>query len=119
MRYPLGAGADDTSPNTVLGIWVYEARRLFRDRLVGEKAQDQFDSILNKAMRSDWSIDLNSMEKEGDAMYVTWGSTIAQDPITARFGKPIGRLSNTDMQEFVAKAIVGYGKRYFIFYGPV
>lgn len=92
-------------------MWAYEARRLFRDRLVGQKSQDQFDDILSSVVRSDWSTDLSSLDHEGGAMYVTWGSAHKQDVVSNPFGRPLGRLSSADMEEIVAQGVVAYGKR--------
>ena len=84
---------------------------MFRDRLVGEKALDHFDAILNSVLRSDWSTDSSSLEQEGGAFYVTWGSHhSSSENVATQFGKPLGRLSAVDMQEVVTKAIVAYGR---------
>ena len=109
MRYPLSDTG--SSQDRLLEMWSYEARRLFRDRLVGEKALDHFDAILNSVLRSDWSTDSSSLEQEGGTFYVTWGSHHgSSDNVGTQFGKPLGRLSAADMQEVVAKAIVAYGR---------
>jgi dynein heavy chain 2 len=93
-------------------MWAYEARRLFRDRLVGEKAVDQFDAILGSVLQSDWSASLSSLDQDGGAFYVTWGSPQSSkaDGLGNPFGHPLGRLSATDMQEVVAKAVTTFGE---------
>lgn len=93
-------------------MWAYEARRLFRDRLVGEKAIDQFDAILGSVLQSDWSASLTSLDQDGGVFYVTWGSPQSSraDGIGNQFGRPLGRLSATDMQEVVARAVTTFGK---------
>ena len=94
-------------------MWAYEGRRLFRDRLVSEKSLDQFDSILNSVLRSDWSTDASSLDQDGGAFYVTWGSphsTSSVDTISAQFGRALGRLSATDLQDIVTKEIIAYGR---------
>ena len=114
MRYPLrstSSGGVASQPQSVLlEMWAYEACRLFRDRLVGQESQERFDTILSSVVRSDWSLDVSSLEKEGGAMYVTWGASQSQDKVTSLFGQSLGRLSSTDLQEIVAKGIVGYGE---------
>ena len=127
MRYPLAQSADSaagmgggahSSPRVLLEMWAYEACRLFRDRLVGTKSQEKFDSILNAVVRSDWSVDLSSSEQEGKPLYVSWGASSAQqggggrDSFGANFGCPLGRLAGADMQETVAKGVVAYGKSF-------
>ena len=93
-------------------MWAYEARRLFRDRLVGEKAVDQFDAILGSVLQSDWSASLSSLDQDGGVFYVTWGSTQSSkaDGLGNSFGRPLGRLSATDMQAVVAKAVTTFGE---------
>ena len=113
IRYPL---AQDTgngvSSGHLLEMWAYEARRLFRDRLVGEKAVDQFDAILNSVLQSDWSTSVSSLDQEGGAFYVTWGSpqSSKHDGASGQFGRPLGRLSAADMQEVVARAVTTFSK---------
>ena len=93
-------------------MWAYEARRLFRDRLVGEKAVDQFDAILGSVLQSDWSASLSPLDQDGGAFYVTWGSTQSSkaDGLGNPFGRPLGRLSATDMQAVVARAVTTFGE---------
>ena len=110
LRYPLSDSSD--TQDRLLEMWAYEARRLFRDRLVGEKALDQFDAILNSILRFDWSADSSSLDQEGGAFYVTWGShhSSLSDDIGTQFGRSLGRLSAVDMQEMVTKAVIAYGR---------
>ena len=93
-------------------MWAYEARRLFRDQLVGDKAVDQFDAILGSVLQSDWSASLSSLDQDGGAFYVAWGSPQLSktDGFGNQFGRPLGRLSATDMQEVVARAVTTFGK---------
>ena len=104
------------SQEVLLEMWAYEARRLFRDRLVGEKAVDQFDAILGSVLQSDWSASLSSLDQDGGVFYVTWGSpqsSKSADGLGNQFGRPLGRLSATDMQEVVAKAVTTFGEDSF------
>lgn len=112
MRYPLS----DNTPthDLVLEAWSYEARRLFRDQLIGEKSLDQFDAILNSILRSDWSTDASQLDEDGGLYYVTWGSTptseLTNPSVRFKIGRPLGKLSALDMQQVVAKAMVAYGE---------
>ena len=114
-RYPLsqdssnGAGGR-SSQDALLEMWAYEARRLFRDRLVGEKALDQFEAILGSVLQSDWSASASSLDQDGGAFYVTWGCPQSSkgDGVGSLFGRPLGRLSAADMQEVVARAITTF-----------
>ena len=113
LRYPLSDQSD--SQNQVLEAWSYEARRLFRDKLIGDSALDQFDAILNSVLRSDWSTDMVSIDQGDGALYVTWGSTSSANSevkgYSSKIGRSLGRLSGPDMQEVVAKAMITYGKK--------
>lgn len=42
----------------VLEVVAYEARRLFRDRIVGTKELQVFDSILTSVFQGDWGSDV-------------------------------------------------------------
>lgn len=42
----------------VLEVLAYEARRLFRDRIVGMKELQVFDNILTKVFQGDWGSDV-------------------------------------------------------------
>ena len=58
LRYDLTAGTQQHTADTVLEIWVYEARRLFRDRIVGQDSQAKFDKLLMSVVRADWSANI-------------------------------------------------------------
>ena len=96
-------------PVSLLQMWAYEARRIFRDRLVGDKAYDKFESILASVLQRDWSLDLASSEPDGGAFYVTWGHTPSATNLSQSFGRQLGRLSAVDMEEMVTKSIIAYG----------
>ena len=98
---------------SLLEMWTYEARRIFRDRLVGDKACDKFENILTSVLQTDWSVDLATSEAEG-VFYVTWGHTPSTPNLSSSFGQQLGRLAAADMEEIVAKAIISYGKTYVL-----
>ncbi len=52
------------------------------------------------------------MDQDGAAFYVTWGAghVSSGDAAAAKFGRPLGRLSATDLQDVVAKGIIAYGR---------
>ena len=58
LRYDLTSGARENTSDTVLEIWAYEARRLFRDRIVGPENQAKVDKLLMSVVRSDWSANI-------------------------------------------------------------
>ena len=90
-------------------MWAYEARRIFRDRLVGDRAHDKFESILTSVLQTDWSIDLSSSSEADDAFYVTWGPSPSSTDLSLSSGRKLSRLATTDVEEMVAKAIISYG----------
>ena len=96
---------------SLLEMWAYEARRIFRDRLVGDKACDKFENILTSVLQTDWSVDLATSEAEG-VFYVTWGHSPSTTDLSLSFGQQLGRLAAADMEEIVAKAIISYGTCY-------
>ena len=51
-------GKSTTATDTVLEIVAYEARRLFRDRIVTTKDLNAFDNILVSVIRGDWGSDV-------------------------------------------------------------
>ena len=90
-------------------MWAYEARRIFSDRLVGDKAHDKFESILSSVLQTDWSVDLASTPEASDSFYATWGQSPSTTDLALSFGRKLCRLASVDMEEMVAKAIISYG----------
>uniref|UniRef100_H2ZF02 AAA+ ATPase domain-containing protein n=1 Tax=Ciona savignyi TaxID=51511 RepID=H2ZF02_CIOSA len=73
MRYDEACMVGDgRAPDSLLSVWVYEAYRLFRDRIVGGKGKDRFDQMLSSILAHDWSI--NASECMNNDYYVTWGA---------------------------------------------
>ncbi|XP_069679211.1 cytoplasmic dynein 2 heavy chain 1 isoform X2 [Periplaneta americana] len=109
MRYDFKE--DDQSTNRVLEILVYEAMRLFRDKLVSDEDKAQFDSIVSRVLESDWSRD-SVIDKLSGIYYVTSGaSTVipAGAPLPP-FGKPLGKMEFGDWSSMVEKGIVHFGR---------
>jgi hypothetical protein len=61
-------------------VLVYEAMRLFRDKLVCEEDQSQFDSIITRVLESEWSRDLLLEKLSGIHMFMNsmifWGRSL-------------------------------------------
>ncbi|KAJ8280434.1 hypothetical protein GJAV_G00054510 [Gymnothorax javanicus] len=114
LRYDLTAGKSQNSADAVLEVVAYEARRLFRDRIVGTKDLNVFDNILQSAIRGDWGSDV--LDNMSDSFYVTWGAAHEAGAIMAPgqslppHGKPLGCLSSADLREVIQKGIVLYGR---------
>ena len=60
LRYDFSSMKNDNSSDNLLEVWTYEACRLFKDRLVGNDAQEKFDQLLEKVLRADWSSNASS-----------------------------------------------------------
>lgn len=52
------SGSSNHPLDYVLEIVAYEARRLFRDKIVGAKELHVFDSILTAVLQGDWGSDI-------------------------------------------------------------
>lgn len=50
-------------------VWMYEACRLFRDKLVEEEDIQKFDGFLLSSVQSDWGVDMR--DSLLNAFYVT------------------------------------------------
>lgn len=73
---------------------------------LGQNSKSEFDSIIASVLRSDWSVDLPTSTPH---YYVTWGATHVIEG-TSQFGKPVGKLSTTDLAEIIQKATITYSK---------
>lgn len=119
FRYTVDSSSIGATADHLLEICAYEARRLFRDRMVGEHAE-KCDNIIKSVIRSDWSVHLDNLD---NAYYVTWGGsakavaaeqTEANASISATslhaFGRPLGRLGPTDLRQVLAKGMLTFSK---------
>ncbi|XP_072546992.1 cytoplasmic dynein 2 heavy chain 1 isoform X2 [Salminus brasiliensis] len=111
LRYDLTAGKCVTPADSVLEVIAYEARRLFRDRIVSSKDLNTFDNILSSVIRGDWGSDV--LDNMSDTFFVTWGATHEgrnpNQPLPP-YGKPLGRLNTSDLAEVIRKGVVVYGR---------
>nr|XP_032832089.1 cytoplasmic dynein 2 heavy chain 1 [Petromyzon marinus]XP_032832097.1 cytoplasmic dynein 2 heavy chain 1 [Petromyzon marinus]XP_032832104.1 cytoplasmic dynein 2 heavy chain 1 [Petromyzon marinus] len=115
LRYdPSSGDRASSSADAVLEVWAYESCREFRDRLVGSRARDTFDAALASVLHSDWGS--NPLPQLADAYYVTWGahhmSVSAPGQPLPQHGKPLGRLSSTDLKSVIKKGLVHFAREY-------
>ncbi|GAB5577021.1 cytoplasmic dynein 2 heavy chain 1 isoform X12 [Prionailurus iriomotensis] len=119
FRYDLEGGSSNHPLDYVLEIVAYEARRLFRDKIVGAKELHLFDSILTSVFQGDWGSDiLDNMAGSagGDSFYVTWGARHSSGARPAPgqplppHGKPLGKLSSADLKDVIKKGLIHYGR---------
>uniref|UniRef100_H2M4S9 Cytoplasmic dynein 2 heavy chain 1 n=1 Tax=Oryzias latipes TaxID=8090 RepID=H2M4S9_ORYLA len=111
LRYDLTA-AQSNLTQSVLEVIAYEARRLFRDRLVSSKDLHTFDNMLSSVIRGDWSSD--ALDNMADGFYVTWGcsegTVMAPCQPLPPHGKQLGRLDSSDLREVIQKGVMLYNR---------
>nr|XP_023648221.1 cytoplasmic dynein 2 heavy chain 1 isoform X1 [Paramormyrops kingsleyae]XP_023648222.1 cytoplasmic dynein 2 heavy chain 1 isoform X1 [Paramormyrops kingsleyae] len=114
LRYDLSTGGSHDPADALLEVVSYEARRLFRDRIVASKDLSAFDNILQAVVRGDWGSD--ALDNMADTFYVTWGaahearSAIAPGQPLPPHGRPLGRLNSADLKEVIHKGVVLYSR---------
>ncbi|XP_058542508.1 cytoplasmic dynein 2 heavy chain 1 isoform X7 [Neofelis nebulosa] len=114
FRYDLEGGSSNHPLDYVLEIIAYEARRLFRDKIVGAKELHLFDSILTSVFQGDWGSDI--LDNMADSFYVTWGARHSSGARPAPgqplppHGKPLGKLSSADLKDVIKKGLIHYGR---------
>ncbi|XP_045342577.1 cytoplasmic dynein 2 heavy chain 1 isoform X15 [Leopardus geoffroyi] len=114
FRYDLEGGSSNHPLDYVLEIVAYEARRLFRDKIVGAKELHLFDSILTSVFQGDWGSDI--LDNMADSFYVTWGARHSSGARPAPgqplppHGKPLGKLSSADLKDVITKGLIHYGR---------
>uniref|UniRef100_A0A671UTR1 Cytoplasmic dynein 2 heavy chain 1 n=1 Tax=Sparus aurata TaxID=8175 RepID=A0A671UTR1_SPAAU len=112
LRYDLTAGNQTHMLFDVLEVVAYEARRLFRDRLVSSKDLHTFDNILSSIIRGDWGSD--ALDNMTDGFYVTWGASegavMAPGQALPPHGKQLGRLHSADLKQVIQKGVVLYSR---------
>ncbi|MXQ96699.1 hypothetical protein E5288_WYG013272 [Bos mutus] len=114
FRYDLEGGSSNHPLDYVLEIVAYEARRLFRDKIVGAKELHLFDSILTSVFEGDWGSDV--LDNMADNFYVTWGAqhtsgtrSVPGQPLPPH-GKPLGKLNSSDLKDVIKKGLIHYGR---------
>ncbi|XP_029136209.2 dynein cytoplasmic 2 heavy chain 1 [Labrus bergylta] len=111
LRYDITAAQSNVT-DSVLEVVAYEARRLFRDRLVSSKDLHTFDNILSSIIRGDWGSD--ALDNMTDGFYVTWGASegavIAPGQSLPPHGKQLGCLDSADLKQVIQKGVVLYSR---------
>eukprot|EP00002_Diphylleia_rotans_P017833 TRINITY_DN345_c0_g1_i5.p1 TRINITY_DN345_c0_g1~~TRINITY_DN345_c0_g1_i5.p1 ORF type:complete len:2631 (-),score=563.81 TRINITY_DN345_c0_g1_i5:572-7306(-) len=86
----------DFSSADFMEIWVYEAQRIFRDRLVGSSTQDKWDSIINP---------ISKQFSSGVDLKEVYFSTFASAGVD---GKLLKKVSAKDYLQLVATGLQSY-----------
>ncbi|OQR98203.1 dynein heavy chain [Achlya hypogyna] len=90
----------DLATEDVLDVVAYEARRLFRDRLVDAESQAKFDAALHTILKQQW----RHSAKLGDVYFTSVGTKRVEDAAVV----PLRRMAVEDFQAAVAQGIVLY-----------
>ncbi|XP_068122972.1 cytoplasmic dynein 2 heavy chain 1 isoform X2 [Hyperolius riggenbachi] len=113
-QWILGLFRYDLTGDHVLEIVAYEARRLFRDRIVTSKELNVFDNILITVLQGDWGSDV--LDNMAESFHVTWGalheagSVLAPGQPLPPHGRPLGRLNSTDFKDVIKKGIIQFSR---------
>ncbi|XP_013869519.1 cytoplasmic dynein 2 heavy chain 1 [Austrofundulus limnaeus] len=111
LRYDL-TSAQSNLTDSILEVVAYEARRLFRDRLVSSKDVHNFENILSSIIRGDWGSDV--LDNLTDGFYVTWGASegavMAPGQLLPPHGKQLGCLDSADLKQVIQKGVVLYSR---------
>ncbi|XP_018025771.1 cytoplasmic dynein 2 heavy chain 1, partial [Hyalella azteca] len=106
LRYTLPV--EDSSPLPLLRVWLYEACRMFRDKLAEEEDMQKFDRIVLTCLQSDWNLDLSDMMHD-NTFFTTAGVAVptAGAPLPPN-GHLLGLLDEAAWSTVVAKAVAQY-----------
>ncbi|XP_068082912.1 cytoplasmic dynein 2 heavy chain 1 [Anabrus simplex] len=109
FRYEIGS--QDKGTDCILEVVIYEAMRLFRDKLVGHDDRNKFDTILKQILDSDWSKD-SVMDKASGTFFVTAGSMnpVSSGAPVPALGKPLGKLETDDWISTIERGIQLFGR---------
>uniref|UniRef100_A0A3Q3WZD5 Cytoplasmic dynein 2 heavy chain 1 n=1 Tax=Mola mola TaxID=94237 RepID=A0A3Q3WZD5_MOLML len=111
LRYDLTAAQSNVT-DSVLEVVAYEARRLFRDRLVSPKDLHNFENILSSIVQGEWGSD--ALDNMTDGFYVTWGApegaVMAPGQCLPPHGKLLGRLDSADLKQVIQQGVVLYSR---------
>ena len=100
----------DAAPSIedILLVWVYEANRVFCDRLIGGKAREGFRGILNEILFKNWKTDLVSLLHSSQHLYYISLSNTKAVLIGEETFKPLVRIDESSLKELVQKTITNY-----------
>ena len=92
----------------ILLVWVYEANRVFCDRLIGGKAREGFHGILNEILFKDWKTDLVSLLRSSEHLYYISFSNAKPVRIGEETFRPLTRIDESSLRELVQKTVTNY-----------
>ncbi|KAI6655602.1 cytoplasmic dynein 2 heavy chain 1-like [Oopsacas minuta] len=92
----------------VLRIWIYEANRVFCDRLSTSDSREEFKRILNEILSNDWNTNLKSLTSSQELYYI---SPSIIEPFSF-LGCTFTRLVRTDenaLHDIFSSIVLNYG----------
>ncbi|KAJ3141233.1 Cytoplasmic dynein 2 heavy chain 1 [Geranomyces variabilis] len=95
----------DTEQGELLDVVVYEAQRLFQDRLVGTEAKQKLETIISTVLRNDW----NHQVTQDNAVYTTGTRGSSLNLLAAR---GLVKISLSDYKTTVESALKVYERDY-------
>ncbi|CAF2056597.1 unnamed protein product [Rotaria magnacalcarata] len=109
LRYDFSSIGNDATAENLLEIWTYEGFRLFKDRLVGHDAQEKFDQLIDKTLKTDWSS--NALGSLKDSFFVTWVNSSGRRTLPPA-GRVLSRLSSKDLIPYIERGVARYRSEY-------
>ncbi|XP_071452948.1 cytoplasmic dynein 2 heavy chain 1 [Hetaerina americana] len=110
-RYQISEKDLSSSMDPILEVLIFEACRIFRDKLVSNDDRAKFDDIVIEIMKEDWNKP-NLLDNLKGVFYITEGQSTKSFPrqstrVTS-VGLPLSKIHFNDWSEFVKKAISQY-----------
>ncbi|CAF0783257.1 unnamed protein product [Rotaria sordida] len=109
LRYDFSSIKNDATAENLLEIWTYEAFRLFKDRLVGHDAQEKFDQIIDKTLKSDWAS--NALGSLKDSYFVSWVNSSGRRTLPPA-GRVLSRVSSKELIPYIERGAARYRAEY-------
>ncbi|XP_069998938.1 cytoplasmic dynein 2 heavy chain 1 isoform X2 [Penaeus vannamei] len=107
LRYKIDA--EDEALQPLLEVWLYEACRMFRDKLAEDEDIQKFDALLLSTLHSDWGVDLR--EHITGSYYVTSGAgVVAPGAPLPIHGYKLGFMNNEDWTHVVERAVLQFSR---------
>ncbi|XP_042887569.1 cytoplasmic dynein 2 heavy chain 1-like [Penaeus japonicus] len=107
LRYKIDA--EDAALQPLLEVWLYEACRMFRDKLADDEDIQKFDALILSTMHSDWGVDLR--EHITDSYYVTSGAgVVAPGAPLPLHGYKLGFMNSEDWTQVVERAVLQFSR---------
>lgn len=103
----------DLEHDEVLDVLAYEARRLFRDRLVDADSQTQFDAVLNSVLKQQWRHAAKLQDVYFSSLHCRKAgggadATASSDSSSSFSASPLRRIASDDYTQVISQGLVLY-----------